>query len=323
VDLLESDLCSMTNYDELLMKPSWTIRNLVSIFGFLSLLLFSATSSTAQPQKKQSHQEPEWGDSIIPGSQVTVLELAEKVIPDIKIDENKSYKVIGKNLSQVRLLDGVEETGMELDLESNDELEFTSADYLWMGERGEKLLVLILRVDIERPVIALFKVTPEIMVLDTVTMAQDVHVTVEVSKVWTIHPQHQAFVVQCWHDNSSESYDNYTFISVLNKKLRAIAGPIVSMGSTSYSSARRRVCKTSMTPTFKFNRSQGGGYFDLIETDETLKVCHRESEEWSWKTGIVSKRTARVTYRWVSRVRQYRKSSAKPEGNSRNLEVSR
>jgi hypothetical protein len=233
------------------------------------------------------------------------------VIPDLDIDERKSLKIMGKDLSRVRLLDGVEETGMELDVGTDEEHEFTGADYLWMKDRNEKLLVLILSVDIERPVIALFRVTPEITLLDAVTMAQDAHVTVETKKVWTIHPQHQAFVAQCWHDNSSESYDSYTFISVSNKKLRAIAGPLISMGSTSYSSARGRVCKTSMTPTFQFNRSQPGGYFDLIETDETLKVCHRDSEEWSWKTGIVLKRTARVTYGWNSRVKQYRRSSAK------------
>jgi hypothetical protein len=262
-------------------------------------------------KKQLAHQEAGWDDTIIPGSPVTVLELAQKVIPDLDIDEKKSLKIMGKDLSNVRLLDGVDETGMELDLDTQEEHEFTGADYLWMKDHSEKLLVLILSVDIERPVITLFKVGPQIKLLDSVTMAQDAHVTVDAKKVWTIHPQHQAFVVQCWHDNSSESYDSYTFVSVIRGRLRAIAGPITSTGFTQYSSARRRVCKTSTTSTFKFNRSQRGGYFDLIETDETMKVCHRESEEWSWKTGIVSKRTARVTYGWNSRVKQYRRSSAK------------
>jgi hypothetical protein len=262
-------------------------------------------------KKELAHHEPGWDDTIIPGSPVTVLKLAQKVIPDLDIDEKRSLKIMGKDLSKVRLLDGVETTGMELDVDAKEEHEFTGADDLWIKDRNEKLLVLILSVDIERPVIALFKVAPQIKLLDSVTMAQDAHVTVDAKKVWTIHPQHQAFVVQCWHDNSSESYDSYTFISVSNKKLRAIAGPITSTGFTEYSSARRRVCKTSMTSTFKFNRSQRGGYFDLIETDETLKVCHRDSEEWSWKTGIVSKRTARVTYGWNSRVKRYRRSSAR------------
>src|SRR5258708_3174168 len=259
--------------DAPLMNASRTNGNLVSIFGFLFVLSFGATTSAAQTGKKQAHKEAGWEDTIIPASPVTVLDLAEKVIPDINIDENKSYKVIGKDLSRIRLLDGVEETGMELDLGSDNEREFTGADYLWMRERGERLLVLILSVDIERPVIALFKIVPHITLLDAVTVAQDAHVTVAAESVWTIHPQHQAFMVQRWHDNSSESFDNYTFISIVSHKLRAIAGPILSSGFASYSATHRRLCKTSMTPTFLFVRSQGG-YFELIVNEATLKVCH-------------------------------------------------
>jgi hypothetical protein len=300
------------------MSASRTIRNRASIFGFLIVLSFCAITSAAQSGKKQAHKGPGWGDTIIPGSPVTVQDLAEKVIPDIKIDENKSYKVVGKDLSRIRLLDGVEETGMELDLESDDEREFTGADYLWMIERGEKLLVLILSVDIDRPVIALLKITPQITLLDAVTVAQDAHVSVDAEQVWTIHPQHQAFVVECWHDNSSESYDNYTFISIVNRKLRAVAGPIVSSGFATYSSARERICKTSMTPKFRFVRSPGGGYsgyFDLIDSETTLKVCHRNSEEWSWKTGVVYQKTVRRVLRWGATKKEYRKVSTRAQAS--------
>jgi hypothetical protein len=204
---------------------------------------------------------------------------------------------------------------MELDLQSEDEREVTSADYLWLRERGERLLVLILTVDIERPVIALFKVAPQITLLDAVTMAQDAHVTVEAGRVWTIHPQHQAFAVQCWHDNSSESFDNYTFVSIVNHKLRAIAGPMLSEGFTEYSTKRRRVCKTSSTPTFKFVRSNGPGYYDLVVSEMTLKVCHPESEQWSWKTGVVSRKSLRSVMRWSVKKQQYRSPSVKGPSN--------
>lgn len=297
------------------MKWSTRIGTLVSAVGCVLALALCATSLPLQTKKKIAHEKPDWEDHIVPGSQLTVLELARRIIPDIKSDPDKPDKITASDLSGIRLVDGVEETSMEPDLVSNDEREITAPDYSWVKDGGDRLLVLLLKVNVEGVVIGLFKVTPQVTLLDAVTIAQDVHVDVELDKLWAIHPQHQAFIVQCWHDNSSESYDNYTFISIVNRKLRAVAGPIVSSGVATYSEARERLCKTSMTPKFQFVRSPGRGYFDLAVTETTLKVCHRESEEWSWKTGIVSRKSVRRVWRWSVKKKEYREVSTGAQAN--------
>jgi hypothetical protein len=282
------------------------IGTLASTVGCVFALSLHATALPLQT-KTPAHQKPDWEEKIVPGSQLTVLELARRIIPGIKADTGND-KITGSDLSRIRLLDGVEETGMELDRDSAQECEITGPDYFWMKDGGDRLLVLILKVNVEGVVIGVFKASSQVALLDAVTIAQDVHVDVGVEKLWAIHARHQAFVVQCWHDNSSESFDNYTFISIVNGKLRAVAGPVVSSGFATYSAVRQRVCKTSTTPKFQFARSAGPGspgYFDLIVTEMTLKVCHRESEDWNWKTGIVSQKTVRRIWRWSEKNKQY------------------
>ena len=288
------------------MKRYKRIGTLAGAAGCVLVLSICATAIPLQT-RTTAHENPDWEDKIVPGSQLTVLELARRIIPDIKSDPGKANKITGRDLSGIRLLDGVEETGMELDPDSDGEREITEADSFWMKEGGDRLLVLLLKVDVEGVVIGLFKVSPEVALLDAVTIAQDVHVDVDREKLCTIHSQHQAFIVQCWHDNSSESYDNYTFVSIVNRKLRAVAGPVVFEGFTTYSSARQRVCKTSTTPKFQFVQPQGHGYFDLAVTETTLKVCHRNSEEWSWKTGVVFQKSVRRLWRWSAKKKEYRR----------------
>jgi acetyl esterase/lipase len=89
----------------------------------LPALSISATALPVQ-RKTSAHEKPDAEDQITPGSQQTVLDLARRIIPDIKTDANGS-RITGSNLSGIRLLDGVEETAMELDLDSRDELEIT------------------------------------------------------------------------------------------------------------------------------------------------------------------------------------------------------
>ena len=196
---------------------------------------------------------------------------------------------------------------MELDRDSGEQSEISEADYFWMQDGRDRRLVLLLKVNVESVVIGLFRIAPEVDLLDAVTIAQDMHVDVDVKKLWTIGPQRQAFAVQCWHDNSSESYDGYTFVSIVNHKLRAVAGQLVFSGFATYLPARRRVCKTATTPKFQFARAPGRAYFDLIVTDMILKVCHGESEQWSWKTGIVMQKSLRSVWRWNPKRRQYRR----------------
>lgn len=282
------------------------------VFG-LSLYATALALQTKTP----AHEKPDWKDKVVPGSDVTVLDLARRIIPDIKEHSEKPDKMIASDLSGVRLMDGVEETGMEVDLSSGDQCEIGDPDYCWMKEGGGKFLVLLLKVNIEGAVIGLFKISPEVTLLDAATIAQDVHVDLDLEKLWTIHPQHQAFMVQCWHDNSSESFDSYTFVSVVNLKLRAVAGPMLSSGFATYSSARDRICKTSMTPKFQFVRSAGRAYFDLIDSETTLKVCHRNSEEWSWKTGVVYRKTVRRVWRWSATNKEYRKVPTGSQANKR------
>lgn len=259
--------------------------------------------------KTAAHEKPDWEDKIVQGSQLTVLELARRILPDLKRDPGKADKFTASDLSGIRLLDGVKATGMELDPDADDKCEITEPDYLWIKDGSEKLLVLLLKVDGEKIVIGLFNVASEITLLDAATIAQDIHADLSLHKLWAIHSQHEAFSVECWHDNSSESFDNYTFISVVDRKLRAVAGPIITSGFATYLAARQRLCKTSMTPKFEFVRSQGAGYFDLVVTETTLKVCHRDSEEWSWKTGVVFNKSARRQWRWSPKNKQYRRAS--------------
>jgi len=292
------------------MRPARRIGALAVAAGWVFALSLGATAFPLQA-KKTTHEKPYWDDTIIPGSPVTVLELARRIIPDIKSDPDKVDKVTGRDFSRVRVVDGVEETGMELDTDSDEEREISEADYFWMKDDRDRRLVLLLKVDVERPVIGLFKVSPEVALLDAVTIAQDAHVDVETGKLWAIHPRREAFAVQCWHDNSSESFDGYTFISIVNHKLRAVAGQLVFSGFTTYLPARRRLCKTATTPKFQFVRSPGRAYFDLIVTDLILKVCHPEAEEWSWKTGIVFQKNVRTVWRWNAKKRQYGRASAR------------
>jgi hypothetical protein len=291
------------------MKRSTKTAAFVSALGCALTLSICATARPAQTPKP-SHEKPDWADKIVPGSPLTILDLARKIMPDIKSDSGKADKIIARDLSAVRLVDGVEETGMELDPASTDEREISEPDFLWMKEGAEKLLVLPLKVDSEGAVIGLFKVSPQVSLLDAITIAQDMHVSVDLEKLWDIHAQHQAFSVQCWHDNSSESFDSYTFISIVDHKFRAIAGPVTYSGFSSYSASRQRLCKTAMTPKFQFVRSAGGAYFDLIAIETTIKACHRDSEEWSWKTGVVSQQSVRRVWRWNAKSRQYRKLSS-------------
>jgi len=233
-------------------------------------------------------------------------------MPDIKEDPARLSKMTATDLSRIRILDGVQQTFMEPDLDSHDAREIADPDYFWMKDDGSRCLVLVLKVDTEGVVIGLFKTTPKVTLLDAVTTAQDMHVDLEMKKLWTIGSQRQAFSVQCWHDNSSESYDNYTFISIVNHKLRAIAGPMGFISFETYLTARRVLCKTSPSPTFRFTPSPGAKYFDFIVSETTLKVCHRESaENWDWKTGIVYRRTVDRLLRWSPRKRQYQQVSSR------------
>ena len=276
---------------------------------WLALVLSLCATATSAQTKTTKHENPDWDDKIVPGSQLTVLELAKQILPDINSNPNKADKITATDLSSIRWLEGIQPTGMELDPNSTDECEITDPDYLWIKDGGYRHLVLLLKVNLEAVVIGLFKVSPEVSLLDAVTVAQDMHVDVNREKVWAIHSQREAFSVHCWHDNSSESFDTYTFVSVVDLKLRAVAGPIGSSGFATYSPASQRLCKTSATPKFQFVSSQGRGYFDLIENEITLKVCHRDSEEWSWKTGVVYRKSVRRLWRWSAKHKQYRRAA--------------
>jgi hypothetical protein len=289
------------------MNQSIRIRTLLAVVVGLS---FSVVAAAVPMQTRTAvHEAPDWEDKIIPSSQLTVLELTRRLIPDIRSDPNKNGNMIANDLSGIRLLDGVEETGMELETESNDEHEINETDYFWIKHEAENLLVLLVTVDGQKIVIGLFKVSTDISLLDAVTIAQDMHVDVDREKLWQIRAGGQAFTVHCWHDNSSESFDAYVFVSIVNHKLRAIADAGSFSGFTEYSSARRRVCKTSATPKFQFVRTEGRAYYDLIVTEITLKACHGESQEWSWKTGIVYRKSARRLWRWSPQMKQYRRAS--------------
>ncbi|HSE38800.1 MAG TPA: hypothetical protein VLG74_15980 [Blastocatellia bacterium] len=278
--------------------------------GWILALFICATAFPVQ-SKATAHQKPDWGDQIVPSSRLTVLDLTRRLLPDIKQDSATADKITATDLSGIRLLDGVEATGMELDLESDDEHEITESDYFWLKDGGNRFLVLLLTVDGEKIVVALFKISPAVTLLDAVTVAQDVHVDVNRERVWLIHPRHQAFAAHSWHDNSSESFDQYTFISVVDGKLRAVATPGSFEGFTDYSPARQRVCKTALSPEFRFVRSTHREYFDLIVSEKTLKVCHRDSEKWSWNTGIIYKKSVRRLWHWSAKNKQYRRASTR------------
>lgn len=288
------------------------VRGIVAVAASAGwILALSACATALQLQSKGSaHQKPNWEDKIIPGSQLTVLDLTRRLIPDIKND-GAGDGISGTDLSGIRLLDGVEATGMELDPDSDDEREITESDCFWLRVAGNRFLVLLLTVDGEKLVIGLFKISPAVSLLDAVTIAQDLHVDVNRDKVWLIHPQHEAFAVHSWHDNSSESFDQYTFISVVDGKLRAIAAPASLQGFTDYSPARQRVCKTALSPQFRFVPSPHRVYFDLIVSEKTLKVCHRDSEKWSWNTGIVYTKSVRRLWQWSAKNKQYRRASTR------------
>lgn len=296
------------------MKLFKTPVKLAPLAACLFSLSLGARALPVQTNRK-AHEKPDWGDRIIPGSQLTVLELARRIIPDIKNDPNKLNSLKASDFSAVRLLDGVDETGMELDLEPNHECEMGEPDYFWMREGGQRLLVLLLEVDSAQSgvILGLFKVSPEVVLLDAVTIAQDMHVSVDTQTLWPIHSEHQAFVVESWHDNSSESYDTYTFVSILAGKLRAIADFTPAYGFTEFAPSQR-LCKTATTPRFQFVQSSGKGYYDLLVHETTVKACHRESDEWSWKTGIVYRKVSRHLLRWNPRTRHY----GKPPASARN-----
>jgi len=281
-------------------------KRLIAAAAIGSVFALSIYTKALPVQSKTATREkPAWEDQIVPGSQLTVLDLARRIVPDIKSDSDTGSHVTGTDLSGIRLLDGVEETGMELDLESRDEIEITEPDYFWLNDGGAKRLVVLLTLEPEKLVIGLFETSPAIKLLDAATTTQDMHTTFDRGKLWQIHPQRQAFAAHFWHDNSSESFDQYIFVSVVNGKLRAIAVTGGFTGFTDYSPARRRVCKTAVSPEFRFAPSANRGYFDLIVTEVTLKVCHPESVNWSWKTGVVYRKPVRRVLLWNAKAKQY------------------
>lgn len=294
------------------MKVFRTPLRLASVAACVFALSLGAMALPVQTNKK-AHEKPAWGDRIIPGSQLNVLELARRIIPDIKNDPDKLNSFKARDFSAVRLLDGVIETGMELDLEPDDDCEMGEPDCFWIKDGGKRMLILVLEVNSAKSgiILGLFKVSPEVVLLDAVTIAQDMHVSVNTETLWPIHSQHQAFVVESWHDNSSESYETYTFVSIFAGKLRAIADSTPPYGFTEFSPASQRLCKTATSPKFQFVQSSGREYYDLLIRETTLKVCHRESDEWSWKTGIVSQKVSRQLLRWNPRAKKYRRPPAR------------
>jgi hypothetical protein len=285
------------------------IRTVAFVTGCVMLFAMCANGQT-NPQRAAKYESPDWEDKIVPSSPLTVFEMARLILPDLKTNPEKSTEYIASDLKRIRLIGGVSETGMEIDTEGDEKHEISSPDYFWLKDGDRSLLVLVLTVDSIQSVIAVFKTTPAVTLLDAGTIAQDMHVSVEREKVYTIGPGHQAFTVVCWHDNSSESFDHFTFVSVVDQKLKAIAVPGAYTGFSTYSQARQRMCKQSTSPKFQFAPTQGNGYYDLIVSEWTIKACHRDNEEWSWKTGIVFQRTVKRTWRWDPRRKQYRMMAA-------------
>lgn len=284
------------------------IRTIAWVVSCVGLIALSANGQTSH-QKKTKHESPDWEDKIVPSSPLTVFEMAQLALPDLKTNPEKPTQYIASDLKRIRLIDGVSETGMELDPEGDEKHTISGPDFIWLKDGDRSLLVLVLTVDDSQSVMALFKASPTVALLDAATIAQDMHVSIEVDKVYTIHPGRQAFSVVCWHDNSSESYDHYTFISVVDQKLKAIAVPGAYSGFSTYSQARHRMCKQSTSPKFEFVPTPNQGYFDLIVSEWTIKACHPDSEEWSWKTGIVFQRTVKRSWHWDPRKKQYRITS--------------
>jgi hypothetical protein len=188
--LLEPDLCSLTRDTSTLMAIRPTLRR--SSLR-MHITLFIGAAPLPVQTKTNTHEDPDWEDQIVPGSPLTVFDLTRRLIPDTKRDSDKADKIIGSDLSRIRTLDGVEATGMELDLNSNDECEITEPDYFWLKNGSDRLLVLLLTLDAEKLVIGLFKTSPTVALVDVVTIAQDVHVNIDRKKLWSIHPQHEAF----------------------------------------------------------------------------------------------------------------------------------
>src|SRR6185295_12920708 len=113
MDLFKPYLRSMIPSHLRIMKRRNRIRSLISAAGWILLLYLCATAIPLQT-KTVAREKPDWEDKIVQGSQLTVLELARQILPDIKSDPNKQDKITASDLSGIRLLDGVEATGMEL-----------------------------------------------------------------------------------------------------------------------------------------------------------------------------------------------------------------
>ncbi|PYT03931.1 MAG: hypothetical protein DMF60_16895 [Acidobacteria bacterium] len=85
------------------MKRRKRIRSLASAAGWMLLLSLCATAIPVQT-KTVAREKPDWEDKIVPGSQLTVRELARRMMPDIKSDPNKADKITASDLSGIRLV---------------------------------------------------------------------------------------------------------------------------------------------------------------------------------------------------------------------------
>src|SRR6185369_14841420 len=160
------------------------IRTVALIASCVSILAVCAYGQTNQ-QKPPKYESPDWEDKIVSSSPLTVLEITRLVLPDLKTNPEKPTQYIASDLKRIRLIDGVSETGMEIDPDGDEKHEISSPDYLWLKDGDRSLLVLVLTIDDIQSVMALFKTSPAVALLDAATIAQDSHVSIEREKVYT------------------------------------------------------------------------------------------------------------------------------------------
>jgi hypothetical protein len=262
----------------------------------LALLVSSLSASAAQKEAAQG------GDSR------PDPDLLKLVMPDLHEKPESPDILVGRKLAEVREIKGFEFGSFEYDPESNYDIEISDVNPFWIRSEGRRLVVIVFGIDATgggiAQVAALIDETPEPKLLDLVNITADQHTSVE-DRLIDISSSSQAFEIDNWHDNSSESYDIISYFAAVGGKLKVVLDGPAYVGTTDYNSRTDRVCKTAYEHRMHLLPTSHSGYHDIALDVTELKVCHGGQEDWSWDTGIVRRKRTREIWRWNPRHAAY------------------
>ncbi len=131
-------------------------------------------------------------------------------------------------------------------------------------------------------------------VVDKMDLPEAGHVSL--TNLMEIRAGFPAVVVQTWHDNSSESFDQQTVVGLWKGKLRKLLELPTAYGCVL--TFEPEICKQSAS--FDLAPGQPGpeGVRDLSITANWKAVAHSPTDKWDWDSGVLAETHQTVVARW-------------------------